>query len=127
MDPVSARDRAVPNLPSRDLDATEAFYAGFGFERRFRDLGWMILARGELELEFFPLPDLDPRSSDFMCSVRVVDVDELFEAIRASGVPISSTGMPRLHEVRMQDWGLRAGYLVDPDGTQLALIERLAR
>ena len=27
------RDRALPNLPARDLDATETFYAGFGFER----------------------------------------------------------------------------------------------
>lgn len=124
MSPDSASDRAVPNLPSRDFDLTEAFYAGFGFERRFRDLGWMVLARGELQLEFFPVTDFDPRSSSFMCSVRVADVDELWEAIRAVGVPVSTTGMPRLHAVRMQDWGLRAGYLIDPDGTQLALIEQ---
>ena len=33
--------------------------------------------------------------------------------------------MPRLHPVHMQEWGLRAGYLIDADGTQLALIEQL--
>jgi hypothetical protein len=27
--------------------------------------------------------------------------------------------------VRKQDWGLRAGYLVDLDGTQLTLIEQV--
>lgn len=119
------RDRAVPILPSRDFDATEAFYGAFGFARGFRDEGWMILARGDLQLEFFPHPELDPLSSSFMCCLRVGDVDELYAAVRASGVPEATAGMPRLHAVRMQDWGLRAGYLVDLDGTQLALIEQL--
>ncbi len=114
----------MPNLPSREFDATERFYAGFGFERQFRDPGWMILTRGTVQLEFFPAPDLDPRSSSFMCCVRVADVDDLYEAVRASGVPIRQEGMPRLHPVRMQEWGLRAGYLIDPDGTQLTLIEQ---
>ncbi|WP_354569807.1 bleomycin resistance protein [Glaciihabitans sp. UYNi722] len=116
-------DHAVPNLPSRNFDATEAFYCGFGFERAFRDAGWMILTRDGLQLEFFPFPGLDPLSSNFMCCLRVADVDDLHDAIRRSGVPDVITAMPRLHPVRMQKWGLRAGYLVDPDGTQLTLIE----
>jgi len=117
-------DRAVPNLPSRDFDETEAFYGGFGFERVFRDGGWMILTRGDLHLEFFLMPDLDPFSSNFMCCLRVADVDELYDAISASGVSVGTIGMPRLHPVRMQEWGQRAGFLVDPDGTQLTLIEQ---
>lgn len=117
-------DRAVPNLPSRDLERTEAFYGAFGFGRVFRDEGWMILARGGVQLEFFPEPGLDPFSSGAMCTVRVGDVDEVYAAIRASGVPEATTGMPRLHPVRRQDWGLRAGFLIDPDGTQLTLIEQ---
>ncbi|QKJ21192.1 bleomycin resistance protein [Microbacterium hominis] len=120
------RDRAVPNLPSRDFDVTEAFYGGFGFDREFRDDGWMILVRGELRLEFFPHPDLDPATSSFMCSIRVADVHELYGAIRHAGVHERAAGMPRLQPVRMQEWGLRAGYLIDPDGTQLALIEQPA-
>ncbi|MCS5733457.1 bleomycin resistance protein [Herbiconiux daphne] len=117
-------DRAVPNLPSRDFDGTEAFYRAFGFTTSFRDEGWMILTRGGLQLEFFPAPALDPLSSSFMCCLRVADVDELYDAIRRSGVPEKTTGMPRLHPVRAQEWGFRAGYLVDPDGTQLTLIEQ---
>src|SRR6266571_3582051 len=54
-------DRATPNFPSRDLDATARFYARLGFEEKFHDEGWMILHRGALELEFFPYPRLDPR------------------------------------------------------------------
>ncbi|MGR0162117.1 bleomycin resistance protein [Paenarthrobacter nitroguajacolicus] len=124
MDSTPARDLAVPNLPSQDFDTTEAFYTGFGFERLFRDEGWMILRRAGLQLEFFPAPGLDPYSSSFMCCLRVADVEELYDAILKSGVPVSNVGMPRLHPVRRQTWGLRAGYLIDPDGTQLALIEQ---
>ena len=44
------------NLPSRDLDKTQAFYEALGFSVGFKDDGWMIMRRGELELEFFRSP-----------------------------------------------------------------------
>jgi catechol 2,3-dioxygenase-like lactoylglutathione lyase family enzyme len=116
-------DRAVPNLPSRDFDDTIAFYGGFGFESDYRDSGWLILRRGELQLEFFLFPDLVPEESSFMCSVRVDDVDELYRQIKMAGVVEKSVGMPRLLAVQLQPWGQRAGFLVDPEGTQLHLIE----
>jgi hypothetical protein len=116
-------DRAVPNLPSRDFAVTVAFYGAFGFEPTFRDDRWLVLRRGALELEFFPHPTLIPAESSFMCSVRVDDVDGLVRRILASGVSESTAGIPRLVPVRMQYWGQRVGFLVDPDGTQLQLIE----
>lgn len=124
MTAVSGRDVATPNLPSRDLDATEAFYTSFGFERVYRDDGWLILRRGDLQLEYYPAPDLDPYATSAMCCLRVADVDELYDAIRRSGVEEGSVGMPRLHPVERQDWGMRAGALVDLDGVQLTLIEQ---
>ncbi|MDO9396796.1 MAG: bleomycin resistance protein [Herbiconiux sp.] len=116
-------DRAVPNLPSRSFDVTIAFYGGFGFEPVHRDDGWLILRRGALELEFFLFSELVPEQSSFLCSVRVDDVDELYRQIHGSGVVEATVGMPRLHPVRRQPWGQRAGFLIDPDGTQLHLIE----
>lgn len=116
-------DRAVPNLPSRDLDATFAFYGAFGFEVDYRSDDWMILRRGMLQLEFFAYPDLDPAASSFMCSVRVDRVDDLYERIRDSGVEEREAGHPRLVPVRPQPWGQRAGFLIDLDGTQLHLID----
>ena len=115
-------DRAVPNLPSRDFDRTLELYCSFGFTAVFRDDGWMILERGGVQLEFFPYPDLDPAQSSFMCSLRVHDVDELYESIRAAGIPEAPVGIPRLVPVKRQPWGLRAGYFIDPDGTQFSLI-----
>jgi catechol 2,3-dioxygenase-like lactoylglutathione lyase family enzyme len=116
-------DHAVPNLPSRDFDATIAFYGGFGFEPSYRDDGWLILRRGALVVEFFLCPDVAPYKSSFMCSVRVDDVDDLYAQIIASGVEEKTVGWPRAHPVRMQSWGQRAGFLIDLDGTQLHLIE----
>ena len=45
-------DHVTPNLPSRDFDVTEAFYAKLGFATSWKDRGWMILQRGGLQLEF---------------------------------------------------------------------------
>ncbi|WP_068371000.1 bleomycin resistance protein [Rhodococcus sp. EPR-157] len=118
-------DHAVPNLPSRDFDDTLTFYGGFGFELAYRDDGWLILSRGALRLEFFRFPDLVPEDSSFMCSIRVDDVDELYRKIEDAGVVVRPVGRPRLHPVRLQRWGQRVGFLVDPDGTQLNLIENL--
>lgn len=116
-------DHAVPNLPSRDFGVTVAFYGGFGFETEYRSESWLMLRRGGIRLEFFAFADLVPDDSSFMCSIRVDDVDELYDRIAAAGVAEASTGRPRLQPIRVQPWGRRAGFLIDPDGTQLHLIE----
>ncbi len=116
-------DHAVPNLPSRDFEVTAAFYGAFGFSPTFRDDAWLILERGSIRLEFFLFPDLAPETSSFMCSVRVDDVDSLYRQIADTGVPEGTVGRPRLQPVALQPWGQRAGFLIDPDGTQLTLIE----
>ena len=116
-------DRAVPNLPSRDFDSTVAFYGAFGFVASYRDGGWLIIRRGGVVLEFFLAPEHDPYASWFMASVRISDLDELYEAVRSSGVPELTAGIPRLVPVALREWGQRAGYLIDLDGTQLHLIE----
>lgn len=118
-------DHAVPNLPSRKFDDTIAFYGALGFEVSYRSDEWLILRRGDLQLEFFPYPGLVPGRSSFMCSVRVDDIDDLYRQIAVSGVPESATGFPRLHPVCDQPWGQRAGALIDIDGTLVHLIENL--
>ncbi len=67
-------DAATPNLPSRDFAATSAFYDRLGFSEAYRDEGWMILIRGEVMLEFFPFPGLDPAESSYGCCLRLDDV-----------------------------------------------------
>lgn len=116
-------DHATPNLPSRDFDATLAFYAPLGFAKRYRDEDWMILERGSVMLEFFPHPELDPWTSWFSCCIRFDDVDAFTEVCRAAGVPEAPTGQPRLNAARRMPWGGRMGALVDPDGSLVRLLD----
>jgi catechol 2,3-dioxygenase-like lactoylglutathione lyase family enzyme len=115
-------DRATPNLPSADLDRTAAFYGALGFSVGFKDDGWMILERGPVTLEFFPLP-VDPRTTFGSACVRVDDLDSLRAAFGA--VPRLSEfcrWTPGVLPIREAD-GLRMFVLIDPDGNLLRCID----
>jgi catechol 2,3-dioxygenase-like lactoylglutathione lyase family enzyme len=115
-------DRSIPNLPSRDLAATSEFYGRLGFREHYRDDGWMILRRGDLQLEFFPHPGLSASDNWFSCGLRVKDLESLHEAFRDAGVPTKRRGRPNLQGITEQPWG-RIATLLDPDGNLLRLIE----
>ena len=114
--------RATPNLPSRDLSATAAFYGQLGFHVAFVDDTWLILERGALQIEFFPWPELDPRTTIASCCLRVGDVDALYAAFATAGLASSAQSIPRLVAPENQHWGLREGALVDLDGNLLRLL-----
>ena len=116
-------DRATPNLPSRDFGATSDFYGRLGFEEVWRDPSWLILRHGEVTLEFFPHPGLDPAENWFSCSLRLDNADALYAACREAGIPERVDGWPRLRPLERQSWGARMGALLDPDGTLLRLIQ----
>ncbi|MGB2202499.1 MAG: bleomycin resistance protein [Pseudooceanicola atlanticus] len=116
-------DRISANLPSRDFDATEAFYGRLGFGRAFRNEGWMILTRGGMELEFFPHPDLDPRDSWFSACLRVDDLDALLAEFRTLGLSGDSQHIPRLTGLLDIPDAPRMFALVDLDGSLLRCLE----
>jgi catechol 2,3-dioxygenase-like lactoylglutathione lyase family enzyme len=115
-------DHATPNLPARDFAATADFYGQLGFEISWRDAHWLILKRGEVTLEFFPYPDLDPAQSSFGCCLRLDDADAFYAACLRAGIREAAHGFPRLHPLRREAWGGRVGALLDPDGTLLRII-----
>ena len=106
----------IANLPSRDYDATEAFYARLGFTRSWRDADWMILTRADSQIEFFRHPELKPEESWFSACFRTDDLDALFTEYSALDLPVR--GIPRLHPgiQRITD-DLRMFAVVDPDGS----------
>lgn len=116
-------DHATPNLPSRNFAGTSAFFAAIGFAEDHRADGWMILSRGDLVLEFFAFPDLDPLSSSFGCCLRLDDLDGFYAGLVAAGIPERKCGQPRIHPPRREPWGGRVGFLIDPDGTLLRLVQ----
>ena len=116
-------DVAAPNLPSRDLAATAAFYGAIGFECVWRSEGWLILERGTLLLEFFSHPDLDPAASWFSCCLRLDDLESFYAKLVEAGVPEKKDGFPRIHPPRQEQSGKTMSALIDPDGTLLRLIK----
>ncbi len=116
-------DHATPNLPSRSFADTSHFYAQLGFEEGWRDEGWMILNRGALKLEFFPHPELKPAESWFSCCLRLDDLAGFYALCLEAGVPETRFGQPRLQPPRKESSGLTIGYMVDPDGSLVRLIQ----
>ena len=83
----------------------------------------MILTRGLLELEFFPMPQLDPKQSWFSACIRVDDLDRLFAGFQAAGLSSHNRDVPRLTPPATEPSGLRIFALVDCDGSLIRCIE----
>lgn len=118
-----ASDRITANLPSRDFDRTAEFYAMLGFDTAFRDDGWMILARGAMELEFFPHTELDPAASWFSACIRVDDPDALQIEWSALDLPPDPMGRPRAMTFVGGDGAPRFFPLIDADGSLLRCLD----
>lgn len=115
-------DRITANLPAKDLDATERFYAALGFDATWKDDGWMILRRGPLELEFFPHPGLDPWSSWFSACIRVDDPDALHAEWSGAGISTDPRAIPRLTGFFTPGAAPRMFALVDENGSLLRVM-----
>ena len=116
-------DRITANLPARDFGTASAFYGQLGFTETYRDAGWMILRRGDLVLEFFPHPQVDPWSSWFSAYVRVDDPDALHAEWSGAGLPTDHESIPRLTGFFKHGGAPRMFALVDRDGSLLRVID----
>lgn len=118
-----SRDRITANLPSSDFSATQDFYAKLGFSVAFRNGDWMILTRGTLELEFFPHPQIDRKTSWFSACIRVDDLDGLLSEWQAVGLPSAKDAIPRLTGILELPDAPRMFALVDPDGSLFRIMQ----
>lgn len=116
---MQSNDIAIPILPSRSLPATLAFYARLGFNGEILGAAddYAILTRGALELHFFMHATLSPAESWAGCYLRVADVDSLYQAFAAAGLP--RQGIPRMDLLTNKPWGMREFAVVDDDGNLL--------
>lgn len=118
---ITHTNLAIPILPARSMEATVAFYRRLGFDVRVASPtgDYAIAVRGTLEVHFFLHKALVPRESAFGCYFRVHDVDTLFEAFAAIGLP--HDGIPRLTPPEDKPWGMREFALVDENGTLIRI------
>ena len=117
-----AQATVAPILPSRDLDATAAFYGRLGFEVAGRYPApddYLILRGHGLELHFFAFPEHETARSYAGAYVRLAEVDGLHARFGRAGLPRS--GIPRLVPPEDKPWGMREFVVVDPDGSLLRI------
>ena len=113
-------DRAVPVLPSLDLEATLRFYAGkLGFEPVSRYPDYAICARDGVQLHFWLTddPELPKQTS---CRLDVTGIEPLYEEMTAAGV-VHPNG-----PLREQPWGVKEFAVLDGDGNLVKFGERVA-
>jgi len=123
---VSLDATVAPILPSRDLDATVAFYGPLGFSVAARHAApdpYLILRRGGIELHFVSLPDLDPAASCAAAYIRVQHADPLYEEF--ARVVHWTSPRPRLHPPEDKPWGMREFAMIDPHGSLLRFGARI--
>jgi uncharacterized glyoxalase superfamily protein PhnB len=70
------------------------------------------------------IPTLPCRSSAG-CYIRVLDVQSIYEACSANGLP--DAGIPRMNRLEDKPWGLREFAVVDPDGNLLRIGQVIQR
>lgn len=121
-----ANERTYPCLPCRDLDPAVAFYEALGFRRTYRQLKpnpYAVVARDDLQVHLFGMPDFDPAGSYGNVIVVVPDPDALYESfaagLRAAYGKIPVAGIPRLLRPRKKFGTVRGFSVVDPGGNWL--------
>jgi catechol 2,3-dioxygenase-like lactoylglutathione lyase family enzyme len=107
-------DKMCPILPSRNIGASELFYARLGFRTVFRNETYLLMRRENAEVHFFLHEKHRPEASDHAAYMRPSDIDALSAEFAALDLP--RRGIPRFEPVETKPWRMRELAIVDPDG-----------
>lgn len=109
-------------VPARDLEVATSFYTDLGFTCNFRNKEIAELQIGSYRILLQPFY-VKEHAENFMMSLMVEDADAWWEHIERIGLvakyPGTSAKPPKL-----QPWGLRVLYLIDPTGVLWHISER---
>jgi len=105
---------ARPFVPSRDFEASKAFYQALGFTLVFdgQDVAIFAVGTGGFILQRFYQKDL---AENFMMQLAVDDIDGWWAHIEALDLP-GRFGVQAPRAPAVQPWGLTVAYLFDPAG-----------
>lgn len=111
--------RVVPDLETRDLPATVAFYVDVLGMTVVMDHGWIVtLADSDRPHAQLSLMTHDATATVVpVASIQVSDVDAAYEAARRSGQQI-------VHPLTDEPWGVRRFFVRDPAGHVINVLSR---
>ena len=109
-------------LPAKDFDLSKRFYQAFGFEKVLDGEGVAIFEMGS---NGFILQRHYQKewADNFMMQLMVDDLDAWWSHIAALDLP-GKFGTPAPSPPKMQPWGLRIVYVVDPSGVLWHIAQR---
>ena len=115
----SGTEVARPIVPAKDLELSKRFYTKLGFE--------IVLDADDVAIfRIGPSSFLLTRSDHaehFMMQLMVDDLDAWWTRIEALHLK-SEFGVPDPRPPKMQPWGLRIAYVVDPSGVLWHVAQR---
>lgn len=113
MERLEETARAIPVLPSLDIDRSRRFYEErLGFSsKHYQAEDYLIVRRGDIELHFWRTDDekLPPVTSAYIRGRDALALHADFEA----------RGAEKLSPIMARDWGMTEFYVWDPDGNLL--------
>ncbi|GAA4554099.1 bleomycin resistance protein [Amycolatopsis samaneae] len=121
-------EKTIPTLTCRAVQPVADFYTALGFAVTMLQKSpypYLIVERGDIELQFFGMKDYDPAESLQGCYVLTDDVDTLYETFR-SGLKafygkIPLRGIPRIGPLKDMSYGLRQFLMTDPGGNSIRI------
>ncbi len=115
----SGTEVARPFVPAKDLELSKRFYRALGFEIVLDAKDVAIFRMGPSS---FLLNHFD-QAENFMMQLMVDDLDAWWAHIQALQLP-REFGVPEPRPPKMQPWGLRVAYLIDPSGNLWHMAQR---
>jgi uncharacterized glyoxalase superfamily protein PhnB len=115
----SGTEVARPFVPAKDLRVAKRFYLRLGFEM-ILDADNVAIFR--IENSTFLLTEFDD-TDHYMMQLMVDDLDAWWARIESLSLP-SEFGVPAPRPPKVQPWGLRISYLVDPSGVLWHVAQR---
>ena len=107
-------EKMSPILPSRNIPASESFYARLGFHTIYKSHDYLLMKREGAEVHFFLHEKHRPEASDHAAYLRPSDIDGLSAEFAKLNLP--KTGIPRFEPAETKPWRMKELVVVDPDG-----------
>lgn len=121
-----AGERMYPLLPCRELDEAIAFYKALGFAQTYRQLRpnpHAVVAREDMAIHLFGMPDFDPAQSYGSVIMVVPDPDALYhsfaDGLRKAFGKLPVAGIPRIIRPRKRFGTVYGFSVVDVGGNWL--------
>ncbi|TGN21061.1 bleomycin resistance protein [Leptospira idonii] len=122
----------IPVLPCFSLKTNLSFYMNLGFEilyQREGDSPYASVAWKGIEIHFFEMREMDPRTSYGACHISSTNVEGLYESflkfLKRNGNEMPQFGIPKMTSLQKSPWGGQGFELVDPGGNRIHFVQRI--